>query len=71
MDDSQTYQLRLLQQIESDTGRALPPAVRQAFIDLPRHYFIPAYRHPLTHQWCEVRAQTFLSICLICMMTWP
>jgi protein-L-isoaspartate(D-aspartate) O-methyltransferase len=54
MDDSQSYQQSLLQQIETSTGEPIKPALRQAFADCPRHLFIPRYLHPLTQQWCEV-----------------
>lgn len=54
----QTYLLDLLQQIETGYGHPIEPRLKQAFLDYPRHRFIPRYQHPLTRQWVELSPQT-------------
>ena len=54
----QTYLLDLLQQIEAGYGHPIEPRLREAFLDNPRHRFIPRYQHPITRQWVELNPQS-------------
>lgn len=52
-----SYQLDLVQHFEQASGKAINPVLRQAFLNAPRHLFIPRYTHPITHQWADVDYQ--------------
>ncbi len=48
------YQDAILEGTEKYRGHILPPALRQAFLDCPRHLFVSRYQSRLDRQWYEV-----------------
>lgn len=52
-----SHELDLLQHIEKTSGKPINPVLRQAFLNAPRHLFVPRYIHPMTQQWVEVDPQ--------------
>ena len=53
MDAVRAYQDAILTGTERYRGSALPQALRQAFLDCPRHLFVSRYQSRLDQQWYE------------------
>lgn len=54
MESAQTYQQKLLNHVEAGHGKPVEERLRRAFLNCPRHLFIPQYLHPQTGQWLAV-----------------